>query len=132
MQQAHLPDLVENRYVLHPPSCMRDEDFEEIEAYVDHLKAAVEEFRDSAWTAWSGAGSQISETTDALCLKADVILWRLRVAKRFAFPARQVLWEDIQPSIANLEEGAESMVNNNALRARGGKKPDRNRNQAES
>jgi hypothetical protein len=131
MQQAHLQDLAENRY-LHPPSCMRDEDFEEIEAYVDNLKTAVEEFRDSSWTAWSGAGSQISETTDALCLKADVILWRLRVAKRFAYPARQVLWEDIQASIANLEEGAESMVNNNALRARGGRKPDRNRNQAES
>jgi hypothetical protein len=111
---------------------MRDEDFEEIEDYVGNLKTAVEEFRDSAWTAWSGAGSQISEATDALCLKADVILWRLRVAKHFTYPARQVLWEDIQPSIASLEEGAESMVNNNAPRARGWRKPDRNRNQAES
>jgi len=130
MQQAH-QGLTENRYI-QPPSYMRDEDFEEIEAYVDNLKTAVEEFRDSSWTAWSGAGSQISETTDALCLKADVILWRLRIAKHFTYPAREVLWEDIQTSIASLEEAAESMVNNSAPRARDGKKPDRNRNQAES
>ncbi len=110
MQQAHLEVLVGNRYVP-PPSYMRDEDFEEIEAYVKDLKTTVEEFRDSSWTAWSGAGSQIGEATDALCLKAEVILWRLRVAKHFTYPARQVLWEDIQPSIANFEEAAESMVN---------------------
>jgi len=110
MQQAHLEALVGSRYVP-PPSYMRDEDFEEIEAYVENLKTAVEEFRDSSWTAWSGAGSQAREATDALCLKAEVILWRLRVAKHFTYPARQVLWEDIQTSIANFEEAAESMVN---------------------
>ncbi len=131
MQQAHLQGLTENRY-LHPTRYLRDEDFEEIEAYVGNLKTAVEEFRDSSWTAWSGAGSQISETSDALCLKADVILWRLRIAKHFTYPAREVLWEDIQTSIASLEEAAESMMNNNGPRARGGRKPDRNRNQAES
>jgi hypothetical protein len=108
--QAHLQSLTENRYI-QPPSYMRDEDFEEIEAYVKDLKTTVEEFRDSSWTAWSGAGCQIGEATDALCMKAEVILWRLRVAKHFTYPARQVLWEDIQPSIANLEEEADSMVN---------------------
>jgi len=110
MQQAHLETLVGNRNVP-PPTYMRDEDFEEIETYVENLKTAVEEFRDSSWTAWSGAGRQVREATDALCLKAEVILWRLRVAKHFTYPARQVLWEDIQTSIANLEEAAECMVN---------------------
>jgi hypothetical protein len=110
MQHAHLETLVGNRYVP-PPTYMRDEDFEEIEAYVENLKTAVEEFRDSSWTAWSGAGRQVREATDALSLKAEVILWRLRVAKHFTYPARQVLWEDIRTSIANLEEAVESMVN---------------------
>jgi hypothetical protein len=44
MQHAHLETLVGNRYVP-PPTYMRDEDFEEIEAYVENLKTAVEEFR---------------------------------------------------------------------------------------
>jgi hypothetical protein len=131
MQQAH-QGLTENRYI-QPPSYMRDEDFEEIEAHVKNLKAAVEEFRDFSWIAWSGTSRQVREATDALCLKAEVILWRLRIAKHFTYPARQVLWEDIQTSIASLEEAAESMVNDNAsLRARGGRKPGRNRNQAEA
>jgi hypothetical protein len=109
MQRAHFQSLTENRYI-HPPPYLRNEDFEEIEAYVENLRAAVEEFRDSSWIASSRVGSKIRQATDALCLKAEVILWRLRSAKHFTYPARQVLWEDIQTSIANLEEGAESMV----------------------
>jgi hypothetical protein len=110
MQQAQLQSLTEHRYI-QPPSYMRDEDFEEIEAHVKNLKTAVEEFRDSSWITSSGVGKKTRESTDTLCLKAEVILWRLQGAKQFTYPARQVLWEDIRVSIANLEEGAESMVN---------------------
>jgi len=109
MQQAQLQNLTENRYI-QPLSYMRDEDFEEIEAHVKSLKTAVEEFRDSSWTASPGVGRKLREAKDALCLKAEVILWRLEGAKHFTYPARQVLWEDIQTSIANFEEGAERMV----------------------
>jgi hypothetical protein len=106
MQQAHSKSLTENPHA-QPPGYLLDEDFEEIEAYVRDLKTTIEELRDSSCTAWSGVG--------------------LRVAKHLTYPARQVLWEDIQTSIANLEERAESVLNDKTLRARGGRKPDRNR-----
>jgi hypothetical protein len=109
MQQAQLQNLAENRYI-HPPSYMRDEDFDEIEVHVKDLKKAVEEFRESSWIASPGVGKKIREATDALCLKAEVILWRIEGAKNFTYPARQVLWEDIQTSIASFEEAAEPMV----------------------
>jgi hypothetical protein len=110
MHQGCLQNSLEDRYI-HPPSYMRDEDFDEIEAHVRNLKTAVEELRDSSWIATPGAGKKVREAMDALCLKAEVILWRLEGAKHFTYPARQVLWENIQPSIANLEEGAERVVN---------------------
>jgi len=108
MQQVQLQNLAENRYI--HPSYMRDEDFDEIEAHVKNLRAAVEGFRDSSWDTSPGVGKKIREATDALCLKAEVILWRLKGAKNFTYPARQVLWEDIQTAIASFEEAAEPMV----------------------
>jgi hypothetical protein len=110
MQEAHLQSLAEYRYT-RPPSYMRDEDFEEIEAYVKNLKIEVEERRDSLWSTSSRVGRKIREVTDALCLKAEVILWRIWGAKHFTYPARQVLWEDIRKSIATLEQEAEFIVN---------------------
>ena len=110
MQEAHLQSLAEYPYI-RPPSYMRDEDFEEIEAYVKNLETEVEERRDFVWTTSSRVGRKIRESTDALCLKAEVILWRIRGAKHFTYPARQVLWEDIQKSIARLEQEAEFIVN---------------------
>jgi len=110
MQQAQLQNLTENRYI-QPLGYMRDEDFQEIEAHIKNLKTAVEEFRDSSSIAGPGIGKKLREATDALCLKAEVILWRLEGAKHFTYPARQVLWEDIQTAIASFEEGAERMVN---------------------
>jgi hypothetical protein len=110
MQEAHLQSLAEYPYT-RPPSYMHDEDFEEIEAYVKNLETEVEERRDSVWTTSSRVGRKIREETDALCLKAEVILWRIRGAKHFTYPARQVLWEDIQKSIAKFEQEAEFIVN---------------------
>lgn len=109
MQEAYLQNPANDRYI-RPPSYMRDEDFDEIEAHVRNLKTAVEEFRDSPWSVSPGVGKKIREAAEGLCLKAEVILWRLEGAKHFSYPARQVLWEDIQTAIASFEEAVELIV----------------------
>lgn len=109
MQPTGFPNLTERHY-RQPPNYRRDEDFGEVEAHIQNLRAAIEEVRDDSWSTWSGARAQIRGRAEALCLKAEVILWRLRVAKHFAYPERDVLWEDIKTSIADFEEIAESIV----------------------
>jgi hypothetical protein len=108
MHRSYLQNPADERYI--QPSYMHDEDFDEIEAHVKNLKKAVEEFRDCSSSASPGVGRKIREAADGLCLKAEVILWRLEGAKHFTYPARQVLWEDIRTAIASFEEAAEPMV----------------------
>jgi len=80
------------------------EDFRDVEKRLETLKIAVEDFRDSSWTAWSGAGSQIREAASALCLKQEALFWKLRVAKHTSGFAQRVLLDDIIISIQDLEE----------------------------
>jgi hypothetical protein len=86
------------------------EDFHEVESRLEGLKSAVEDFRDASWTAWSGAGNQVREAADALCLKEESLLWKLRVAKHSNGFAQSVLLDDIISSIADLEETVDWML----------------------
>lgn len=83
---------------------LESEDFRDVEKRLESLKRAVEDFRDSSWTVWSGAGNQIREAASALCRKEEVLLWKLRVAKHTSGFAQRVLLDDIIISIEDLEE----------------------------
>ena len=87
-----------------------EEGFEEIEARLERLRIAVEEFRDSSWGGWPGADGQLRPLADEMCQKQDALLWKMRVVKHFSGLAQRVLLADIYRSIADLEELAASIL----------------------
>jgi transposase len=73
------------------------------------LRELLEELRSAELTPSSQATESFHEAVQILCQNADMIRWKMRVAKHCSRSVRDVIWRNVRNSIAELEKRTDQL-----------------------